>query len=149
MVLIGLAATAASAASAPASAQVEVKSAWVRGTVGGQKTSGAYMELKSAKDAALVGVETSAAGIAEVHEMHMDKNVMRMRAVPTLDLPAGKTVELKPGGYHVMLVDLKGPLKKGDRVPLRLRIQHKDKSVTTVEVTAEVRDATSARSRQH
>jgi copper(I)-binding protein len=149
MVLIGLAATAASAASSPASAQVEVKSAWVRGTVGGQKTSGAYMELTSAKDAALVGVETSAAGIAEVHEMRMDKNVMRMRAVPTLDLPAGKTVELKPGGYHVMLVDLTGPLKKGDRVPLRLRIQNKDKSVTTVEVTAEVRDATSALSRQH
>jgi periplasmic copper chaperone A len=131
----------AAAASVPAWAQVEVKSAWVRGTVAAQKTTGAYMEISSVQGASLVGVESAVAGAVEVHEMRMDKNVMRMRAVPRLDLPAGKTVELKPGGYHVMLIDLKRPLNKGDSVPLRLKIENKDKTVSTVEVKAEVRDA--------
>lgn len=145
MILIAVSATAAAAAaSVPAWAQVEVKSAWVRGTVPAQKTTGAYMEISSARDASLVGAESTAAGEVEVHEMSMDKNVMRMRAVPRLDLPAGKTVELKPGGYHMMLIDLKKPLKKGDSVPLRLKIENKDKTVSTVEVKAEVRDATAA-----
>ena len=132
------------AASVPAWAQVEVKSAWVRGTVAAQKTTGAYMEINSAQGARLVSVESTVAGTVEVHEMSMDKNVMRMRAVPKLDLPAGKTVELKPGGYHVMLIDLKKPLKKGDSVPLKLKIENKDKTVSTVEVKAEVRETTAA-----
>jgi copper(I)-binding protein len=139
-----VAAFAVAVVNAPAWAQVEAKSAWVRGTVGAQKTTSAYMELKSAKDGVLVGVESSAAGIAEVHEMRMEQNVMRMRAVPKLDLPAGRTVTLKPGGYHVMLMDLRKPLKKGDSVLLKLAIENKDKSVATVEVAAEVRDATAA-----
>jgi len=147
MILI---AVSAAVAGVPAWAQVEVKSAWVRGTVGAQKTTGAYMDISSAQAASLIGAESAVAGEAEVHEMRMDKNVMRMRAVPKLELPAGKTVELKPGGYHVMLIDLKRPLKKGDSVPLRLRIENKDKSVTTIEVKAEVRDATGAApSHQH
>ncbi len=140
MILIAVCAAAA-AASVPARAQVDVKSAWVRGTVAAQKTTGAYMELKSANDSRLVGVESPIAGMAEVHEMRMDKNVMRMRAVPKLELPAGRIVELKPGGYHVMLIDLKKPLKKGDTVPLKLKIENKDKTISTVEVKAEVRDA--------
>jgi len=141
--LIVISASAA-AAGAPAWAQVEVKSAWVRGTVAAQKTTGAYMEISSARGASLVGAESTAAGLVEVHEMSMDKNVMRMRAVPKLDLPAGKTVELKPGGYHMMLIDLKNPLKKGDSVPLRLKIENKDKTVSIVEIKAEVRDAAAA-----
>ena len=141
MILIAAAATAV-AASAPALAQVEVKSAWVRGTVAAQKTTGAYMDISSARGASLVGAESTAAGAVEVHEMSMDGNVMRMRAVPKLDLPAGKTVQLKPGGFHIMLIDLKRPLKKGDSVPLRLRIENNDKTVSTIEVKAEVREAT-------
>ncbi len=145
MILIAVSATAAAAgASVPARAQVDVKSAWVRGTVAAQKTTGAYMEISSARGASLVGAESTAAGAVEVHEMSMDKNVMRMRAVPKLDLPAGKTVELKPGGYHMMLIDLKKPLKKGDSVPLRLKIENRDKTVSTVEVKAEVREAAAA-----
>ena len=140
---------AAAAASVPAWAQVEVKSAWVRGTVAAQKTTGAYMEISSARGASLVGAESTAAGAVEVHEMSMDKNVMRMRAVPKLDLPAGKTVELKPGGHHMMLIDLKRPLKKGDSVPLRLKIENKDRTVSTVEVKAEVREATAASMPEH
>jgi len=98
------------------------------------------MVLKSGAGAVLVGAESPAAAIVEVHEMRMDGNVMRMRAIPRLELPAGRTVELKPGGYHVMLVDLKRPLKNGDSVPLRLKIEGKDKSVATVEVKADVRE---------
>jgi len=127
--------------SMPVWAQLNVKSAWVRATVGGQKTTGAYMVLKSGTGAALVGVESTAAAIVEVHEMRMDGNVMRMRAIPRLELPAGKSVEMKPGGYHVMLVDLKRPLKNGDSILLRLKIEGQDKSVVTVEVKADVRES--------
>ncbi|MBC7608274.1 MAG: copper chaperone PCu(A)C, partial [Polaromonas sp.] len=66
------------------------------------------------------GVSSPAAGVAEVHEMKMEGDIMKMRAVPVLDLPAGKKVELKPGGYHVMLMDLKTPLAKGSTVPVTL-----------------------------
>ena len=134
----------AAAASVPAWAQVEVKSAWVRGTVAAQKTTGAYMEITSAQGARLVSVESTVAVTVEVHEMSMDKNVMRMRAIAKLELPAGKTVELKPGGYHMMLIDLKKPLRKGDSVPLKLKIENNDKTVSTVEVKAEVHEATAA-----
>ena len=67
-----------------------------------------------------------------------------MRAVQRIALPAGRKVELKPGGYHVMLVDLKQPLAKGDKVPLTLRVEGADKKVTSIEVQAEVRDLTAA-----
>jgi len=132
------------AASAAAQTQVKVESAWVRGTVGGQTTTGAYFRITSPQGGTLVGAESPSAATVEVHEMRMEQNVMRMRAMPRLELPAGKTVELKPGGYHIMLIDLKKPLKKGDSVPLRLRIEAKDKSIAVVEVKAEVREATAA-----
>jgi hypothetical protein len=128
------------AAAAPAWAQVTVSQPWVRGTVQGQKASGAFMQLKSAEGATLVGAQSPVAGVVEIHEMRMESNVMRMRAIPKLDLPAGQAVELKPGGYHVMLMDLKQPLKKGDTVPITLRIQGKDGKPQEVEVKAEVRD---------
>jgi copper(I)-binding protein len=133
-------ATALIVAAAPAWAQVSVSQAWVRGTVQGQKATGAFMQLKSADGAALVGVGSPVAGVVEIHEMKMDNDVMRMRAVPKLDLPAGQPVELKPGGYHVMLMDLKRPLKKGDSVPITLKIQGKDGKTQEVEVKAEVRE---------
>lgn len=124
----------------PAQAQVQAQGAWVRATVKGQSTSGAFMELKSAAPAALVGAETTVAGKVEIHEMRMQGEVMRMRRVPRVQLPAGKTVELKSGGYHLMLIDLKKPLKKGDSVSLRLKIEQGDKPLQTIEVKAEVRD---------
>lgn len=134
------AALASGAASVSALAQVTVTSAWVRATVAAQRTSGAYMEITSARDATLIGAQSPVAGAAEVHETRMNNDVMRMRAVPRLALPAGKTVQFRPGGYHLMLVDLKRPLKKGESVPLQLTIENRDKSLTTVEVKAEVRD---------
>jgi copper(I)-binding protein len=101
-------------------AAVKVEGAWARATVQGQKGTGAFMSL-TAKDATqLVGVSTPVAGVAEVHEMKVEGDVMKMRAVPLLDLPAGKKVDLKPGGYHIMLMDLKAPLSKDSTVPVTL-----------------------------
>lgn len=107
-------------------AQVSIKNAWVRATVSQQMATGAFMQLESAQDAKLVAVQSSVAGVAEVHEMAMDGGIMRMRQMPFLALPAGKAVELKPGGYHVMLMDLKGQVKDGDTVPLTLVVEGKD-----------------------
>ena len=100
---------------------VEVKDAWVRTTVPGQKATGAFMKVTAKEGSKLVGASSPVAGVTEVHEMKMEGDVMKMRAVAGgLDLPAGKTVELKPGGYHVMLMDLKAPLAKDSTVPLTL-----------------------------
>jgi copper(I)-binding protein len=103
-----------------AQAQVEITDAWVRATVQGQKATGAFMNLTAKKATRLVGIKTDAAAAAEVHEMTMDKDVMRMRPIPVLDLPAGQTVALKPGGYHVMLMNLKEPLPVDSHVQLTL-----------------------------
>lgn len=100
---------------------VEVQGAWVRATVQGQQATGAFMTLKSEAGARLVSASTPVAGIAEVHEMRLDGDVMKMQALKEgLDLPAGKTVELKPGSYHLMLMDLKTALKKDSVIPLTL-----------------------------
>jgi copper(I)-binding protein len=139
-----LLAVAALTASTAALAQTSVTDAWVRGTVGGQKATGAFMQLKSASGAALVSASSPVAGVVEIHEMKMEGDVMRMRAIPKLDLPANRTVELKPGGYHVMLMELKQPLRKGEVVPITLRVQAADGKTETVEVKAEVRDLTAA-----
>ena len=99
---------------------ITVKDAWARVTVPGQRGTGAFMTLTAKDGAQLVGVSSPVAGVAEVHEMKMEGDVMKMRAVPALDLPPGKPVELKPGGYHVMLMDLKAPLPKDTTIPLTL-----------------------------
>ncbi len=125
-----------------AQAQTTVKDPWVRGTVASQKASGAFMHITSVGGGRLVGASSPVAGVVEVHEMAMDGNVMKMRAVPALELPAGKAVELKPGGYHVMLMDLKQQLKPGETVPLTLTIEGKDGKRETVEVKAPVKPLT-------
>ena len=118
--LISMAALVALLCGAAQAQTVEVKDAWVRTTVPGQKATGAFMKITAKEGTRLVGASTPAAGVAEVHEMKMDGDVMKMRAVPALELPAGKTVELKPGGFHVMLMDLKAALPKDSTVPLTL-----------------------------
>ncbi len=127
-----------------AQAQVVVTGQWVRATVPQQKATGAFMQIKSPADVKLVSVASPVAGVAEVHEMAMDNNVMRMRAVDALPVPAGKTVELKPGGYHVMLMDLKGQVKDGDTVPLTLVFEGPGKERSTVQVTAPARAGAAA-----
>ena len=121
--LIAASLTAVCAVSAFAQ-NVTVTDAWARATVQGQKATGAFMKITAKDNAKLVGVSSPVAGVAEIHEMKMEKDVMKMAALPNgLDLPAGKSVELKPGGYHVMLMDLKAPLAKDTSVPLTLTLQ--------------------------
>lgn len=134
-----LALTASAWAQAP-SANVEVKDAWVRATVAQQKATGAFMQLTAKADTRLVEVKSPVAGVVELHEMAMEKDVMKMRAVSGgLALPAGKAVELRPGSYHVMLMDLKGPVKAGDVVPVTLVFEGKGGQRETVEVKATAR----------
>ena len=101
-------------------AQVKVEQAWARATVQGQKATGAFMTITAPQATRLVAVSTPVAGVAEIHEMKMDGGVMKMRAMPALELPANQAVELKPGGYHLMLMDLKAPLAKDSSVALTL-----------------------------
>lgn len=122
-----------------ASAAVTVEDAWVRATAPGQKVGAAYMKLRSSEDASLVGVKTSVTPQAEVHEMSMQGGVMKMRRIPALALPATQTVELKPGGYHLMLMNLAQPLKAGERVPLTLVIENGRRERQEIEVQADVR----------
>ena len=122
-----------------AAAQVTVQDAWVRATVAQQRGTGAFMQITAARDTRLIEVQTPAAKVAEVHEMAMVDNVMRMRPVKALELPAGKTIELKPNGYHVMLMGLKDQIKDGDTVAITLTFEDKDKKREIVEVKAPVR----------
>lgn len=122
-------------------AQVTVTDPWVRATVSSQKATGAFMQLTSKTDARLV--KASSPGlVTEIHEMAMKDEVMRMRQIDGLDLPAGKTVELKPGGYHVMFFDVKNQIKEGDIVPLTLVFEGKDKKRETVELKVPARSLT-------
>ena len=126
-------------AAAGAQAQTTVKDAWVRGTVPQQKATGAFMQLHSVQGGRLVSVSTPAAAVAEIHEMSMQGNTMKMRAVPALELPAGQAVELKPGGFHVMLMALKQPLKAGETVPLTMVVEGKDGKRETLELQVPVK----------
>jgi copper(I)-binding protein len=132
-------AAAVFAACVAAHAQVTVKDAWVRATVPQQKSTAAFMKLTSATGARLVSVSTPLTPVAEVHEMAMQDNVMRMRRMPALELPAGTSVELTPGGYHVMLLDLPQQVKAGDTVPLTLVFEGKDGKRETQQIAAPVR----------
>jgi copper(I)-binding protein len=107
-------------AAASAQAQVDVTDAWARATGKGQKATGVFMNLTAKKATRLVGVKSELTPVTEVHEMKMDKDVMKMQAVKVLELPAGQTVSLKPGSYHVMLMDLKAPVEEGKHVVLTL-----------------------------
>jgi copper(I)-binding protein len=119
-----LLATGLFVASHVAAQSITVTNPWVRATVQGQKATGAFMTVTAKENAKLVAVSSPVAGIAEIHEMKMDKDVMKMAALPSgLDLPAGKAVDLKPGSYHIMLMDLKLPLTKDVAVPLTLTFQ--------------------------
>lgn len=129
----------AAAGTLAAQAQVRIDDAWVRATVPQQKATGAFMQLQSPTDSRLVGVRSPLSAHAEVHEMAQDGGVMKMRPVPALDLPAGKTVELKPGGYHVMFFDLQRQVKAGETVPITLEFEGRDGKRSTQDVQVPVR----------
>ena len=132
LVIPGFAQNNPAAGPAPAAGQAQpsqpvqtpkVEGAWVRATVTGQKSTGAFMRITARSATRLVGVSSPVAGVAEVHEMKMNGNVMTMRELPALDLPAGKAVDFKSGGYHIMLMDLNQPLLPGSTVPLTLKLR--------------------------
>ena len=110
-------------AAASAQAQVDVTDAWARATGKGQKATGVFMNLTAKKATRLVGVKSELTPVAQVHEMKMDKDVMKMQSIKALDLPAGQTVSLKPGSYHVMLMDLKAPVAEGSHVVVTLMFE--------------------------
>ena len=120
---------------------VMVTHAWVGATAPGQRVAGAYLEISSAVPNKLVAASSPAAGSVEIHSMRLKNGVMEMRQLESLELPAKQTVKLEPGGLHIMLLDLKKPLKLGDKVPLRLTLQRIDRSKTVVDIQAEVRSA--------
>ena len=126
----------------PTWAQVKIDEPWARATVPGQKATGVFMRLTATPGSQLVGVSSPVAGVAEVHEMKMDGNVMKMAAVPAIDLPAGKPVALQPGGYHVMLMDLKGPLAKDTSVTITLKFKDSKGVVSQQEVKLPVKEMT-------
>jgi periplasmic copper chaperone A len=127
---------------AAAAQPVTVNDAWVRAPAPGQKVAAAYMELTSRVNLSLVAVASPAAAAVELHNTAVEGGVMKMRPVGRIELPAGKAVKLAPGGLHAMLVDLKRPLKAGDKVQLTLTVQRTDNaSRSTFTVTAAVRDA--------
>ncbi len=137
-------ALAALAMAGAADAQVEAKNVWARSTVPGQMATGAFMTLNAKEPVRLVGAASPVAEVVEIHEMAMQGNVMRMRAIDALDVAPGRPVELRPGGYHVMLMDLKRTLKPGEKIPVELRFENKDRKPFTLSVEAEVRGAAPA-----
>ena len=127
------------AAAAATQAQVTVKDAWIRATVPQQQATGAFMQLSAAKDTKLVAASSPLTPVVEVHEMAMKDNVMTMRQIPAVEIAAGQTVALKPGGYHVMLLDLKQQVKAGDTVQMTLTFEGRDGQRETVDVQVPVR----------
>lgn len=144
ILIAALAASTAGAQTAP----VKVEAAWARASVAGQSASGAFMRLTASADTRLLGAQAPAAGVTELHQMTLEGDIMKMRAIPGLDLPAGRAVELKPGGYHIMLMDLKAPLAKGSTVALTLLLQDakgvQTRIALSVPVLATAPDATNA-----
>jgi len=119
-------------------AQVTVTDAWIRGTVAQQKTTGMFFSITSVKGGKLVAAATPAARELQLHDMSMKGDVMTMRQVSAIDLPAGKTVRLEPNGLHVMMFGVAHPLSAGETVPATLTVEDAAGKRETVQVQARV-----------
>jgi copper(I)-binding protein len=147
---IALAACACALSGAAAAQPVTVSDAWVRAPAPGQRIAAAYMELTSRTSMVLVAVSSTAAAAAELHSTTVEAGVMKMRPVGRIELPGSQAVKLAPGGLHLMLVDLKQPLKPGDKVPLTLTVQRPDASSRSVfTVQAVVREGPPEKPHHH
>ena len=122
-----------------AEAAVTITDAWVRENAPGQAVGAAYMTLKSPEESSLVFVESPAAGSVEIHSMIMNNNIMKMRKLDELPLKAGKPEKLAPGGFHLMLFDLKKQLKSGEKVDFKLCFRDKAGNITHQFVTAPIK----------
>lgn len=140
--LFTLLASAMFAASAlAADLGVTVNDAWARATAPGQDSGSVQFVITSLREAKLVGISSPSAEAIEIHNMVHEGGKMKMRAVESMALPAGKAVDLGASGNHVMLLKLKKQLKEGDSVPLTLTVQFPNKRKGTVEVDAKVKSA--------
>ena len=117
---------------------VKVERAWARSTVQGQDSSGAYMTLTAAEPLTLLGAATPAAGIVEIHQMKMEGDVMKMRAVDKLAMKPGVPLQFAPNGYHFMLMDLKAPFQAGSTIRMTLRLRDAKGAERTQEVAVPV-----------
>ncbi|HVF62415.1 MAG TPA: copper chaperone PCu(A)C [Casimicrobiaceae bacterium] len=126
-------------AGASAYAQLNVTDAWVRGTVPGQRATGAFMKLAPTSDGTLVAAGSSVAATVEIHEMKMEGGVMKMRAIDRLPLRKGRIVTFAPGGFHIMLMDLKAPINAGDAIPIALTVEDASGRRHRVDVVATAR----------
>jgi len=121
-------------------AEVSISNAWVRENAPGQKIGAAYMTLKSPESRKLVYVEApSNAGSVEIHSMSMSNGIMKMRMLEELTIEANEPVSLKPGSFHLMLMDLKKPLKAGDEVTFRLCFKDSNGNITDQHITVPVK----------
>jgi len=134
-VLLAVAAVASAQTAAP---PVTVQGAWARPIVPGQQSSGAYMTLNAREPLTLLGAQTPAAGIVEIHEMKMEGDIMKMRAADKVPLAPGKPLQLSPGGFHFMLMDLKDPFKAGTQIPFTLQFRDSHGKLRTVDVRVPV-----------
>ena len=131
----------------PAWAQVDITDPWLRATAPGQKTAAGYMTIRnnSAQPERLIGGSSQVAAKVQTHVSMKDGDIMRMREVKAYDIPANGTFELKPNGSHLMLVDLKRPLKEGEKVPVVLKFEKSGE----VKVDFEVRPLVSSPKEHH
>jgi periplasmic copper chaperone A len=128
---------------------IEVSGGWIRATAPGQDQGGADLSIVSKRSATLVGATSPVCETVQLHSMTSENGMMRMREVKAIELPAGKRVNLRDSGYHLMLMGLKAPLKEGETVPLTLSIEVDKQGVMKVETTAEVRSLTATESTSH
>ena len=124
-----------------ADTEIAITDNWVRENAPGQSVGAAYMTLNSPKDSTLIKVETPAAGTVEIHSLSMDKGVMKMRMLEELPLKAGKPEKLAPGGLHLMLFDLKTPLKSGKNVVFKLSFKNNAGKITQQNVILPIKAA--------
>ena len=128
---------AASAEHAVQLGNLKIKDPYARATVPAQKAGGGFVKIENAGAAdKLIGASSSVAKEMQLHTMSMDGNVMKMRELKAIDVPANGEVKLAPGGLHLMLIDIKSPLKKGDMVPVKLKFE----KAGEVEVKFHVKD---------
>lgn len=118
---------------------IEIKNQWVRASNDGQDVSAAYMTIVSNEDTSLIAIYSDVADVIEIHSMSMENGVMKMRMLDTLDLTAGKPTELSPGGFHLMLFDLKKPLTAGKEAHFTLHFKNKAGQEKTISVTSAIK----------
>jgi periplasmic copper chaperone A len=128
---------------------IEISGGWTRATAPGQDQAGADLSITSKQPATLVGASSPACKAVQLHTMTSENGMMRMREVQAIELPAGKRVNLRESGYHLMLIGLKAPLKEGDTVPFTLSIKVGKQGVVKIETTAEVRSLTATQAPSH